>query len=60
MDLNRLFFLHQVALIRASESDNLVLRDRFNAEADDLASSITEIQDRDGADCAPLLPAAEF
>ena len=56
-DLNRLFFEHQVALMRAAHSQDSDDRRRLNAEADGIASLICEYQVSHGADFAPLLPA---
>lgn len=57
MDLNRLYFEHQVALMRAAHSRDTFDRKRLNAEANDIASRISEYRVSHGVDCAPLLPA---
>lgn len=60
MDLNRLYSLHQLALIRAAKADDDDERDNHNAEADSIASRISDFQERIGADSAQLLPADAF
>lgn len=60
MDLNRLYFEHQLALIRASGADGEAARDRHHARADCIASRISDFQDRVGARAVPLLPAEAF
>jgi hypothetical protein len=58
MDLNRLFFEHQLALIRSARTNDSAERDRYNDDADTIASRISGFQSRSGARAAPLLPAA--
>jgi len=58
MDLNRLYYLHQLALIQASDTNDAPARDRHRAKADCIASRIADFQDRSGAFAAPLMPAA--
>lgn len=57
IDLNRLYFLHQLALIRSASADGCRERNHHNAQADTIALRITEIHDETGAHAAPLLPA---
>jgi hypothetical protein len=58
MDLNRLYFLHQIAVIRASETGDRGTRDHHHARADGFASRISCFQRRSGAAAAPLIQAA--
>lgn len=58
MDLNRLFFEHQLALIRSADADDRAERIRHNEEADCIATRISRFQSRNGAHAAPLMPAA--
>lgn len=58
MDLNRLFFDHQLALLRASASECPGERDLHNADADGIATRISAFQRSQGASAAPLMPAA--
>lgn len=60
MDLNRLYSLHQLALIRAAKADDDGEREHHNAEADSIASRISDFQQCIGADGTQLLPAAAF
>lgn len=60
MDLNRLYFLHQQAIIRVSTLKDGNERKKFVTEADNIALQISEFQDRKGARCAELLPADLF
>ncbi|MCB2073279.1 MAG: hypothetical protein H6917_06945 [Novosphingobium sp.] len=57
MDLNRLYSLHQLALIRAASSDDANERKHHNAEADSIAARISDFQLGLGADSTRLLPA---
>ncbi len=58
MDLNRLFFQHQIALMRANAAPSRPERERHNAEADGIASRISGIHLRNGTRALPLMPAA--
>lgn len=44
MDLNELFFRHQIALIRADGAGAPIDRQRFSAQADGLAARIGRVQ----------------
>lgn len=57
MDLNRLYFEHQLSLIRAQDSDDRATREEHHAEADALASRISDYHDDTGVNAVPLLPA---
>ena len=57
MDLNRLFYLHQMALMRAAATGCHGERDRHHAAADGLAHRIAMFQRNVGAAAAPLMPA---
>ena len=57
MDLNKLFFRHQIALMRAAEANDGDDRAQHAAAADDLASCIRDVQSRSGARPMPLMPA---
>jgi hypothetical protein len=54
MDLNELFFRHQMALMRADRSGDRDMRSRLHAQADGLASRIGAIQRQLGAPAALL------
>ncbi|MGE3690127.1 MAG: hypothetical protein AB7F98_01960 [Novosphingobium sp.] len=54
MDLNELFFRHQIALMRAAGTRSKGERERQNVAADTFASRIGLIQRRSGALAAPL------
>ncbi len=58
MDLNELFFRHQIALIGATRSDDCGERRRFGAQLDSFAAKIGTIQQRLGAAASPLVGAA--
>ena len=58
MDLNRLFFMHQIALMRASSADSRGERDQHHVEADGIASHISRIHASNGTRALPLMPAA--
>ena len=60
MSLNKLFYRHQRALIRAASSEHQPEQDKLEAEADAIAADISEIQDARGAKAAQLLPAANI
>lgn len=60
MDLNRLYSLNQLALIRAANTDDDDEREHHNAEADSIAASISNFQECIGADGTQLLPADAF
>ena len=60
MSLNRLFSLHQLALIEATNADHQLERKRLEAEADNIAAEIAELQKAKGAKAAGLLPAASL
>ena len=49
MDLNELFFRHQIAVMRADRSDDCGERRRFGVQADDFATAIGTLQQRLGA-----------
>lgn len=55
MDLNELFFRHQIALIRAAGAEDCGERHRFHGLADGIASRIGTLQDSLGAIATPLL-----
>ena len=55
MDLNELYFRHQVALMRAAFTRSHGERERQHLAADGFASRIGLIQRRGGALAAPLL-----
>lgn len=57
MDLNELYFRHQIALMRASGTRSKGERERQHLAADGFASRITTIQRRGGALVAPLAQA---
>jgi len=60
MDLNRLYFEHQIALMRAEDADDRSTRADQRAEADAIASRISAFHDRAGINAVPLLPAEVF
>ena len=57
MSLNKLFSLHQRALIKAAEAKHPLKRAQIEAEADSLAADIAQLQNSKGAKAAELLPA---
>lgn len=57
MDLNELYFRHQIALMRAAGTRSRHERERQHLAADGFASRISTIQRRNGAGAAPLAPA---
>jgi hypothetical protein len=54
MDLNELFFHHQIALMRADRSGDRNMRSRLHAQAKGLATRIGAMQCRLGAPAALL------
>lgn len=54
MDLNELFFRHQIAVMRADRAGNRGERCRLGVQADDLASRIGVLQHHLGASSSPL------
>lgn len=58
MDLNELFFRHQIVLMRADRSDDRDKRLRMYLRADDLALQIGVAQRRLGGCAAPMARAA--
>jgi hypothetical protein len=56
MDLNELFFRHQVALMRADRTDDCGERRRLGVQADGLATRIGDVLHRLGAPAAPPSP----
>lgn len=57
MDLNRLYFEHQLSLIRAHRAGDSDAREDYHAEADALASRISDFHQDAGINAVPLLPA---
>jgi hypothetical protein len=57
MDLNRLYFEHQLSLIRAHGADDGDAREDYHARADALASRISDYHEDAGVNAVPLLPA---
>jgi hypothetical protein len=57
MDLNRLYFEHQLSLIRALDAGDGEAREDYHAEADALASRISDFHQDAGVNAVPLLPA---
>lgn len=60
MDLNKLYSLHQLALIRAAKADDDDEREQNNAEADSIAARISDFQENIGVDSTRLLDADTF
>ncbi|MDG2002050.1 MAG: hypothetical protein P8J20_01835 [Novosphingobium sp.] len=60
MDLNKLFFKHQIALMRAAGAGKSVQRASLHVCADAIASRIVDIQRRNGAFAGALIPAAQL
>ena len=60
MDLNKLFFKHQIALIRAADADKSAARATHHSVADEIASRIGVIQRSNGACAGALIPAAQL
>ena len=54
MDLNELFFRHQIALMRVDRAENRDERSQFCVQADWLALRIGAMQHRLGAETTPL------
>lgn len=57
MDLNELFFRHQIALMREAGTDNRGERRRFRGIADGFAARIGTLQHSLGARATPIAPA---
>ena len=53
MDFNRLYFDHQLLLMKAQQSDSSVRRHALQAKASDVAARITRSQRCLGAGAAP-------
>lgn len=57
MDLNKLYFEHQLSLIRALGAEDCGERREHRAEADALASRISDYHEDADVNAVPLLPA---